>query len=223
MASLEEGALTTKSIARMVGPVLGLVSAGVSLSVAELVAGLVGVRSPIIAVGDGVIDLVPGWVKTFAIETFGTNDKLALLAGIFAILLIVAVALGTVARRSSTAAVTGLAVFAVVGVVAGIASPDALPQALLPAPIGVAAGIATILAFRRVSGVAVHSARNAAPAAALVVAPAQTNKKVTADALDRRQFLLLTAGLTASAAALAFGGRWPVSYTHLTLPTKRIV
>jgi len=204
MASPEEITDPTELPTRAVGPVLGLVAAAVSLSVAELVAGLSGVRSPVIAVGDGVIDVVPSGVKTFAIATFGTNDKLALLIGIVAILLLFAAGLGTTARRSIAGAVAGLVLFAGVGIVAGVASSDALPNALLPAPIGAAAGIATLVAYRRVVGVAEHRT-DPALAAGLSL---RTNKKMTADALDRRQFLFLTAGLTASAAAVGYGGRW---------------
>ena len=52
-------------------------------AVAELVAGLHRAwRSPVLDVGDRVIDAAPPFVKEFAIDTFGTNDKPALLVGI---------------------------------------------------------------------------------------------------------------------------------------------
>ena len=58
-------------------------TAGVALGVAELVAGLEPTwRSPVLDVGDRVIDAAPPFVKEFAINTFGTNDKPALLIGI---------------------------------------------------------------------------------------------------------------------------------------------
>ena len=63
--------------------VAGLVTAGVALGVAELLAGLDRTwRSPVLDVGDRLIDAAPPFVKEFAIETFGTNDKPALLIGI---------------------------------------------------------------------------------------------------------------------------------------------
>ena len=69
----------------------GLVAAGVALAVAELVAGLNRAwRSPVLDVGDRVIDAAPPWVKEFAIDTFGTNDKPALLIGIGAVLAVYA-------------------------------------------------------------------------------------------------------------------------------------
>ena len=63
--------------------VAGLVTAGVALGVAELLAGLDRAwRSPVLDVGDRLIDAAPPFVKEFAIDTFGTNDKPALLIGI---------------------------------------------------------------------------------------------------------------------------------------------
>ena len=65
------------------GAVTGVVAAIVALGVAELIAGIRQQwRSPVIDVGDRVIDNVPPFVKDVAIQTFGTNDKPALLLGI---------------------------------------------------------------------------------------------------------------------------------------------
>ena len=62
---------------------MGLLTAGVAIAVAHLVAGFVGREaSPVIAVGSTAIDLTPEWLKSFAIRTFGSNDKTVLLIGI---------------------------------------------------------------------------------------------------------------------------------------------
>ena len=86
-------AMPTRS--RLQGAASGVLSAGVALGVGELVAGIgQSRRSPVIAVGDLVIDVVPRPVKDFAIDAFGTNDKTALLVGIYTIVAILAALLG---------------------------------------------------------------------------------------------------------------------------------
>ena len=58
------------------GALAGLAAAGVALGVAQLVSGLIrGTTSPVVSVGEWVIDHVPVAVKDFAIRQFGTNDK----------------------------------------------------------------------------------------------------------------------------------------------------
>ena len=46
-------------------------------------------RNPVVAVGEWIIDHVPGAVKDWAIRTFGTNDKLALIVGTLVVLCLV--------------------------------------------------------------------------------------------------------------------------------------
>ncbi len=87
---------------RWIGPILGLVTAGVALGVAHLVAGWVGAAtSPVIAVGEAAIDLSPPGLKSFAIRSFGSNDKQVLLAGIGVVLVLAA--LDHRRRRRATA------------------------------------------------------------------------------------------------------------------------
>ena len=42
--------------------------------------------SPLLAVGSTFIDLTPEWLKSFAIRSFGANDKAALLSGMLPML-----------------------------------------------------------------------------------------------------------------------------------------
>ena len=99
----------------------GLVAAAVALGVAELVAGLNRAwRSPVLDVGDRVIDAAPPFVKEFAIDTFGTNDKPALLIGIGVFLAVYAAMVGVVAlRHRFVVGVVGIGLFGVIGVVGG--------------------------------------------------------------------------------------------------------
>ncbi|MCU1632710.1 MAG: putative oxidoreductase YuiH, partial [Micrococcaceae bacterium] len=60
----------------------GIIAAGMVLGVAELVGAFFRASAtPVIAMGSTFIDFTPPWMKDFAIATFGTNDKLALLIG----------------------------------------------------------------------------------------------------------------------------------------------
>ena len=72
----EEPAGWTDGPPRWAGPVVGLTALLVGLGVAELVAGLVrSWRSPVLDVGDRVVDGAPGWVAKAAIDLFGTADN----------------------------------------------------------------------------------------------------------------------------------------------------
>ncbi|MDN5791253.1 MAG: oxidoreductase, partial [Micrococcales bacterium] len=73
---------------RWVGAVDGLVTGLLTVGVATLLAGGAGrlglaggQPAPIAAVGAAFIDRTPSWLKDFAVATFGTNDKRALLVG----------------------------------------------------------------------------------------------------------------------------------------------
>ena len=70
-------------------------AAALALGVGELVAGFgARLRSPIEAVATEVIDRAPEPVERFGIETFGTNDKLALVIGVLALSAVFGVLLG---------------------------------------------------------------------------------------------------------------------------------
>ena len=68
---------------------------GVALGTAELLAAVFGPgSSPIVAVGGAAVDASPEWLKSFAIRTFGEQDKLALLIGIGVVLTIAVAIVG---------------------------------------------------------------------------------------------------------------------------------
>src|SRR4051794_32025968 len=93
-------AVERRIVPRWRGAVAGLVAALAALAVAQLVAGLIrGTTSPIVSVGDWVVDHVPVAVKEFAIRQFGTNDKPMLIAGTVALLFVFAVIIGVLATR----------------------------------------------------------------------------------------------------------------------------
>ncbi len=132
-------------MARWLGPVAGVVSAGVALGVAELVATVAGARSaPLVAVGGVVIDHVPGPVKTFATSTFGTHDKTALLIGTTVLLGIFAAVVGWLATRRRWYGLAGIALFGVVGVAAALTRSGARFTYVLPSLVGATAAGVTL-------------------------------------------------------------------------------
>ena len=112
----------SKRSATAIGALAGLVAAMVALGVAELVAALRREwKGPILDVGDRVIDRVPVFLKDFAIETFGTNDKPALLIGIGVFLAVYAAVIGAIAfRRNIWIGVIGIAAFGLIGAYAAL-------------------------------------------------------------------------------------------------------
>ena len=104
----------------------GLITAAVALGVGQLVAGLTGsVGSPVVAVGGASIDLTPPPLKDFAISTFGSNDKTALVTGILVLLAVFAAVIGVAAVRRFRYGVAGLAVFTAIGLAAALSRPTA--------------------------------------------------------------------------------------------------
>lgn len=183
--------------------VSGLVAAVVGLGVAELVASSRrSWRSPVLDVGDRVIDRVPRWAKDFAIDQFGTNDKVALLVGIGALLALYAGVVGLVAfRRSLSLGLTGIALFGALGCWAATQARSRPPlDVAIPSVAGaVTAGVVLALAVR--------SSQLPAPASDPVEARAETGA-----GSNRRQFLALAAGAAAGTAVFALGRRFAARF-----------
>ncbi|MCB0997585.1 MAG: molybdopterin-dependent oxidoreductase [Acidimicrobiales bacterium] len=98
----------------------GLVAAGAGLATAELLASSSRrLRSPVLDVGDRVIDRVPAWLKNLAIDWFGTNDKTALLVGIGATLAVYAALVGIAwLRHRRWIGIVGISAFGLLGAAA---------------------------------------------------------------------------------------------------------
>ena len=118
----------------------GVVAGGAAVTLGMLVAAITDVVSPIDAVGSEVIDRSPRWVKEFAIEEFGTDDKLALRIGIITILAVAAVAVGIAAARRSWAGAVGIGAFGLVGALSAAHRPGESLGAGVPSVIGAIAG-----------------------------------------------------------------------------------
>ena len=125
----------------------GLVSAAAGLGVAEVVAGFSSsLRSPVLDVGDRVVDRVPVWAKDLAIDWFGTNDKIALLVGIAMILAIYAAVVGVLAlRKDRRFGLAGIGLFGLLGALASLgARTGASASSILPSLIGAVVAAAAL-------------------------------------------------------------------------------
>ena len=131
---------------RLHGVAIGLLSTGAGLAVAELVAGLDrGAESPVVSVGQEIIDIVPPGVKDWAIDTFGTADKLALVVGTVFSLAVIGSIVGILAvtgRRVAAYAVT--TAVGLIGAWAVTMRPDPTFAKLLPAIAGTLASIGAL-------------------------------------------------------------------------------
>ena len=171
----------------------GVASVVFGTGVGELGAALLAPSSsPFVVVGSLLIDLAPSWAKETAIALFGTNDKIALLIGIGAVLVAVAGAAGVLEARRPP---FGRVVIWLLGVVGAIAaSTRANPPMLAIAPAAIAALAAVValqLLVRRLPEVQTLSA----PAL-----PARDG------GVDRRRFLGWAGGAAALGVISAVGG-----------------
>jgi DMSO/TMAO reductase YedYZ molybdopterin-dependent catalytic subunit len=132
------------------GAVAGLLAGLVAVGVGQFAASLGALGSaPVYAVGEAAIGLTPPAVKDFAISTFGTNDKTALLTGIYIVLGLYAIVVGLLATRRRWYGFAGLAAFAVVGLVAAATRPGANAGWLVPTIAAAAASAIVLLLLLR--------------------------------------------------------------------------
>lgn len=92
----------------------GIAAVGLSLGVTELVSGLIqSTKSVIVLIGDWVVDTVPPGLSKWAINTFGTYDKVVLLGSIVIVALAFGAAVGWRSRTETKTAVVAFVGFGV--------------------------------------------------------------------------------------------------------------
>ncbi|PPJ28981.1 oxidoreductase [Nocardia nova] len=123
----------------------GIVSAGLALGVAELVSVPVGSGSaPLAAIGATVVDHTPDGVREWAIDTFGTDDKMMLYLLMGVVALIVAALAGVVERTARPIGSVVLGVFGIGAAWAALERPAADWTWALPSFVGVALAIVSL-------------------------------------------------------------------------------
>jgi DMSO/TMAO reductase YedYZ molybdopterin-dependent catalytic subunit len=181
--------------------VAGVLAVAAGAAVGELVAALLGrpQAGTVVAVGAVLVDAAPTPVKEFAVATLGTADKPVLLGSIAVVLVVLAAALGVLARKDLRAGVAGAVLLGLVGTAGALTRPAAQPADALPSLVGllVIAGALVVL---------VRPLRARAAVATPAAPPAETVTTVeTGPTVDRRAFVT-AAALVAVAATGAAGG-----------------
>jgi DMSO/TMAO reductase YedYZ molybdopterin-dependent catalytic subunit len=128
------------------GVVVGVLSTFAGLAVAEVFTGLSrGASSPILPVGQEVIDATPASVREWAIENFGTSDKAVLILGTLFSLVVIGSIVGVLAVKGRImAAYVVTAVVGVIGIWAVLVRPAPTLGKLLPSIAGTLTSIAVL-------------------------------------------------------------------------------
>ena len=136
---------------RLLGALAGLIGAVVALGVGELAAAMTRPEAaPVAVVGDATVDLAPGWLKDFAITTFGSADKPVLVAGIAVVLALCAAVAGAFAITRPVVGLAAVVGLGTVGLVAALTRPDVRPTDGVPSVLAaVSAGWALYLLLWR--------------------------------------------------------------------------
>ncbi|MGH8911531.1 MAG: molybdopterin-dependent oxidoreductase, partial [Acidimicrobiia bacterium] len=122
--------------------VAGALAAASALALSELAAGLVSaVPSLIESVGGVFIDNVPSGIKQWAIDTFGTGDKLVLIVGIVVVAVLLGSLVGILAWRRLWIGIVAFAGFGVLGTVAGVRSGSSTTGAVIGGGVATLGGL----------------------------------------------------------------------------------
>jgi DMSO/TMAO reductase YedYZ molybdopterin-dependent catalytic subunit len=124
---------------------IGIAAAALGLGVTELVAVPLGAAAdPRTAVGAAVIDLTPGPVKEWAIQTFGTADKLFLSVAVLAAVAVVAAITATYETRRAPVGSIAIVIGGAAGCAAVLSRPGAGLTDVIPTLIGTCCAVAAL-------------------------------------------------------------------------------
>ena len=126
---------------RWIGCVVGLSSGIFAVSVGMVVGALGDSRSSLDLVGSSFIDRTPRWLKELAIQTFGTNDKIALEVGMVGMLVIVSGILGLLSRERLAPLQVGIVSFGILGALSAFEHAGAGVFSIIAPLCGIVAGL----------------------------------------------------------------------------------
>jgi DMSO/TMAO reductase YedYZ molybdopterin-dependent catalytic subunit/uncharacterized membrane protein len=188
-----------------VAALIGVLALASALAAGHLVAAFVGLNaSPYLAVGNTAIDLTPGWLKDFAIETFGNKDKLVLLASMAVVMVALAAIAGLLSRRSALIGTVIIGLFGVIGIAAVFGRP-ALGQLSLLAPV--ASLVVGVLVFRWLHGLGLRRAADEEDTGAEADTDSGKEQQEAAHDPNRRRFLVGAGGVAVGAGVVGLGGQ----------------
>jgi DMSO/TMAO reductase YedYZ molybdopterin-dependent catalytic subunit len=120
----------------------GIAAAAVALGIAQLTAVPFGPHADSrTAIGSAVIDLTPGPVKEWAIQLFGTNDKLFLTVVILVVIGMIAALAAQQETRSRPVGSVVIALAGALGCAAVLSRAGATPVDVIPTIIGTVCGV----------------------------------------------------------------------------------
>jgi DMSO/TMAO reductase YedYZ molybdopterin-dependent catalytic subunit len=176
--------------ARLAGAVAGIAGLAIAVLLAWVLAPA---GSPVPAVGELIINLLPASLVNFGKEALGIADKPVLLAIIVVAVLILCALAGQLEWRRRFAGAAVFAVVAVLGITGIAAQPEATIAAYVPTVVGL------LLGYMILSTLVGKLQRwRSAPAAA---------NDVAAQSAARRNFLAWTIGVGAAATVAAITGQ----------------
>jgi DMSO/TMAO reductase YedYZ molybdopterin-dependent catalytic subunit len=131
--------------------IAGVAAASVSLGVAQLVGIPFGARADArTAIGSAVVDLTPGPIKEWAIQTLGSLDKLFVAVVVLVAIAAIAAIAGTLETRRRPLGSAAIAAAGALGCVAVLSRPGATALDTIPTVAGAACGVAALrLLIRR--------------------------------------------------------------------------
>lgn len=123
----------------------GVAAASVALGVAQLIGIPFGARADArAAVGSAVVDLTPGPVKEWAIQTLGSMDKLFLGVVVLIVIAAIAAIAGTFETRNRPFGSVAIVAGGVLGCVAVLSRSGATAVETIPTIVGAVCGVAAL-------------------------------------------------------------------------------
>ena len=130
----------------MVGAVTELLAIGVVLGVSTLAAAVLkSATSPVGAMASVFADRTPAALRSAVVHQFGAQGRTVLLLGMYLTFAVVAVVIGTLARRNAAGGVAGVAAFTLFAAFVVITRPAGHVADVIPVVIGGLAGAAAVL------------------------------------------------------------------------------
>jgi DMSO/TMAO reductase YedYZ molybdopterin-dependent catalytic subunit len=147
----------------------GAVAVGAALGAGELLAGVLGVPSPLLAIARFIVDIQPPGAKDLVVGLFGEADKIAFQVFIILVALGIGAVLGRVAPKRGDLAAIVIAGFAAAGFAAALRDPNVIPA--LSAIVAAVGAVVGIVVLRRMVRIARASATAQPPEATIAPAP----------------------------------------------------
>jgi DMSO/TMAO reductase YedYZ molybdopterin-dependent catalytic subunit len=130
--------------------IAGVAAASVSLGVAQLVGIPFGARADArTAIGSVAVDLTPGPIKEWAIQTLGSLDKLFVAVAVLVVIAAIAAIAGTLETRRRPLGSAVIAAAGVLGCIAVLSRPGATALDTIPTLAGAACGVAALRLLTR--------------------------------------------------------------------------